>query len=95
MKHKKLRFRYGKETKIPRVILKDAPRSGPFDDYGASILADYDIDVPLEDSIKYLKNIGCWEPEELQDLEANKARLIWLSVMECLENKTNLFYMGI
>jgi ABC-type enterochelin transport system permease subunit len=50
--------------------------------------------VSLEDSIKYLQTLGAWEDTELQDLEENKMRLLWIAILDCKENNTQYWYMG-
>lgn len=87
-------FKLHNETEFPQSMVDDAPLQGPFDDYADCILSSYNVEVSLSDSIKYLKGVGAWDTEELQDLETNKARLLWLALLDCNENETNLFYMG-
>jgi hypothetical protein len=92
---KKIIYKMNHETKLPRSLIKDAPSSGPFDDFAEWILQNYRVEVSLEDSIQYLSYLGAWDREELQDLELNKARLLWVSILDCKENKTNHWLMGL
>ena len=92
---KTIKFKLNSETRLTKKIVDDAPRQGPFDGYAEYLLATYDIDVTLEDSIEYLKEFGAWDDEELQDLETNKARILWQACLSCKEEKTLYFYMGI
>lgn len=87
-------FKLHRETKLPRQVIKDAPSQGAFDDYAESLLESYNIDVSLEDSQTYLKRLGAWEEHELQDLELNKRRLLWIACLDCKEEKTQYWYMG-
>ncbi len=89
-----IKFILYQETRLPKEVVADAPRRGRFDDYAEYLLAAYDIQVTLSDSIRYLQHVGAWEDSELQDLDTNKARLLWLACMDCKENNTHYFYMG-
>jgi len=91
---KNLAFTINEETEIPQDLIDGAPSQGPFDEYAAWILQNYAVNVSLADSIKFLKSYGAWDASELQDLETNKARILWLSCLDCKENKTNYFYLG-
>ncbi len=92
MKH--IVFKLNSEVEIPVDLIRDAPMQGQFDDYACWIMDNYEISVSLEDSIKCLKSYGAWGIDELQDLDANKCRLLWVSILDCKENKTNYWYMG-
>lgn len=94
MRKKKIVFKYCKETKFPKKLVDDAPNQGQFDDYAEYILSTFDVQVSLEDSIKYLRLCGAWKLDELQDIELNKARLLWIAIIDCKENKTIYWYMG-
>ena len=87
-------FKLHSETKIPRSVVRDAPQSGPFDDYAEWILSQYEIQVSLADTIKFLQGYGAWTDNELQDLEKNKARLLWLAVMDLKESGDSFWYMS-
>jgi hypothetical protein len=87
-------LKLNKETELPQNLIDDAPKQGSFDAYAEYILDTYDIDVSLQDSIAYLKRFGAWESDELQDLETNKARLMWIACLDCKEQKTTDWYMG-
>ncbi len=87
-------FKINSETEIPQDVIDDAPRTGPFDEYADYLYETFEVECSLADSIKYLKSTGAWEKSELQDLELNIKRVLWLAVMDCKENKTNYFYMG-
>lgn len=90
----KIEFKLNAEVELPKEMIYSVPEQGRADDAVEAILRDYDIKVTLEDSIKYLKRIGDWTVDELQDLEANKSRLVWLACLDCQEQDTNLWYMG-
>jgi len=92
---KTLIFKINTDIELPQNIINDAPYQGPFDDYAEYLLETYNIEVSLDDSIQYLKEYGAWTLEELQDLELNKARILWLACLNCKENNTNYFYMGL
>jgi len=91
---KTIEFKLNEETELPQEIIDDAPSCGPFDEYAEYLLKNYNIVITLEDSIDFLKDYGAWEKDELQDLETNKARILWLACINCKENNTNYFYMG-
>ena len=90
----KIIFKLHKETEFSQDLIDDAPRQGPFDDYAEWILSTFDVQVSLDDSIKYLKTLGAWSLDELQDLETNKARLLWIALLDCKDQETNFWYMG-
>jgi len=87
-------FKIHTETELPQNFIDSMPRQGQADETCETLLKEYDIDVSLEDSTKYLKSLGAWDNEELTDLELNKMRLIWIACLDCQENETNRFYMG-
>ena len=91
---KKIIFKINQETKFTKSIINDAPSQGPFDDYAEYLLTKFDVVVSLEDSIKYLQTLGAWEDAELQVLEENKMRLLWIAILDCKENNTQYWYMG-
>ena len=95
MKKKKLVFKINSETKLPWKVIEEAPRQGPFDDYADYLLATFDVQCSLDDSILYLKEFGAWEITEMLDLETNKGRILWQACGYCREEKTNYFYMGL
>ena len=90
-----IKFELNRETELPQDMIDDAPSTGPFDDYADYLLDHYDIEVSLADSIAYLKEFGAWDNNELQELELNKARILWQACLNCKEENTNYFYMGI
>lgn len=90
----KIIFKLNEETELPEEVIQDAPQSGPFDGYAEYLLETYDVECTLSDSIKYLTTVGAWDDSELQDLETNKARLLWIACADCQESDTQLFYMG-
>ena len=90
----KIKFKLHAETELPQDLIDDAPSQGPFDDYAEWIVSKYDVEVSLEDSIQYLKSFGAWDIKELQDLETNIQRILWISILDCKENNTNYFNMG-
>jgi hypothetical protein len=87
-------FKLHDETELPQEIIDDAPSSGRFDEFADYILKTYDVQCSLEDSIKYLKTLGAWELDELQDIDLNLSRLLWISILDCKENETQYWYMG-
>lgn len=91
---KTLKFKLHSEIEFPQDLVDGAPTQGPFDSYADEILQDFHVEVSLADSIKYLKSTGGWEASELQDLETNKARLLWLALLDCKENESTFWYMG-
>lgn len=90
----KLIFKLHHEIEFPQGLVDCAPLQGPFDNYAAQILEQYDVRVSLKDSITYLKRLGAWDDSDLQDLELNKARLLWVALLDCKENEVNYWYMG-
>jgi hypothetical protein len=90
----KITFKLNQEVFIPKSVIRDAPEQGRFDEYAEWILENYRVEVSLEDSIKCLKGYGAWNESELQDLNANKSRLLWIACLDCKENKTCFWYMG-
>jgi hypothetical protein len=92
---KNLTFKLNSETKIPKKLIKDAPKTGRFDDYAEYIVNTYNIECPEQDAITYLVSTGAgWKATDLQDHNENLQRLVWIAVMNCHEQKTNYFYMG-
>jgi hypothetical protein len=89
-----LKFELKQETFIPQELIDDSPSSGPFDSYADYLLETHRVDVSLDDSIAFLSKYGAWSEDELQDLEANRARILWLAIGDCKEQGTNYFYMG-
>jgi hypothetical protein len=89
-----LKFGLHCETTFPQCLVDDAPSQGQFDSYAEEILTRYDVQVSLADSIAYLKRLGAWELSELQDLELNKMRLVWIALLDCKDNGTRYWYMG-
>lgn len=80
-----IEFKINSEVKLPIEMVNDAPRSGPFDEYAEWLLANYNVQCSLKDSIEHLKEYGAWSNEELQDLELNKQRLLWIACMDIKE----------
>jgi hypothetical protein len=91
---KQINFKLNFETKLPKILIRDAPQFGAFDKFVEYILLNYEVNVSLSDSIAYLKTLGAWESEELQDIETNKARLLWISILDCRENGDSYWYMS-
>jgi len=80
---------------FPQDIIDNAPSSGPFDDYAEHLVNNvFDVETTLQDTIDILKPFGAWENSELQDLDDNIARILWLAILNCKENETNIFYLG-
>jgi len=87
-------FRLNQETKLPKKVIDEAPSTGKFDDYAEYLLETFDVECTLSDSIAYLKGVGAWTLDEMQDLETNKGRILWLACLECKDENTTYFYMG-
>jgi hypothetical protein len=87
-------YKLNQEMELPQNVIDDAPLSGPFDDYADYLLKTYDVQVTLADSIAFLREYGAWDESELQNSDDNKARILWLSCLDCKENETPYFYMG-
>lgn len=90
-----IQFKYNDYTKIPDEIIEEAPSEGPFDDYATYLIGAYDIDATIEETKKYLRSLGAWSQDELNDHYLNLQRLLWVSIQDCKENNTNFWYMGI
>ena len=95
MKKETLIFKINREIELPQDIIDDAPNQGPFDDYAEYLVNRFNIEMSLNDSIKYLKEFGAWDLSEMQDLDTNILRVLWIACLDCKENKTNYFYMGL
>lgn len=93
----KLIFTLHKETKIPKRIRETVPRSGSADESVKYLRKNNDILVSPEDVQEYLSYIGAWTKDELKESshETNIERLLWIACLNCQENKTCWFYMGI
>ena len=91
---KVINFEYGSEVELPGKLIREAPASGRFDDYAKYLRTVLDVRVTLEDSQKYLKHVGAWEDDELQDLDDNIDRLLWIAFLDCQERETTFWYMG-
>lgn len=87
-------FKLHGETELPQSVIDAVPQSGAADSAISELMRLHSIDVSLSDSIKYLRSYGAWDDSELQDLEANKARILWLAALDCKEQGTTFFYMG-
>lgn len=92
---KVITFKLHQETKLPKNFINAIPKQGKADSYVDELLKKYRVKVSLEDSREFLKSYGAWDEEELSDLESNIQRLVWLACLDCQENKTTYFYMGI
>ena len=89
-----IEFTLNRETKIPKMWRDSIPSSGSADDAVEYIRTLYNVEVNGIELIKYLKSTGGWNSDELLDHDANIDRLIWLSTLDCKENKSNHWYMG-
>lgn len=94
-KRKTIKFELNKETKLPKVVIEAIPQSGAADDAVRDLRREYNFECSLQDSIEFLKRYGAWNNEELQDLDDNIDRIIWLACLDCRENNTTWFYMGV
>lgn len=93
----KIIFELNRETVIPQNLIDDAPSSGPFDHYADYICENFEVISDPAEVATYLRNFGAWSELELLDAEniqTNVKRLLWISILDCKENKTAYFYMG-
>jgi hypothetical protein len=92
---KNITLKHNNEVYFEDEVINEAPSSGAFDDY-ADYLLDcvYNVETTLEDTIKILEPFGAWENEDLQDLEDNIKRILWIGILYCKEEKTNWCYLG-
>lgn len=91
---KTIHFKLNQEVEFDQELIDDAPKQGRFDECAEYLLESFDVQVDLKESVKYLKSTGGWTSDELQDLELNKARLLWLALLDCKEQGTTFWYMG-
>lgn len=91
---KTIEFKLNDFTTLPQDVIDSVPMSGPADSAVADLREAYDFQCTLQDSIKFLSSYGAWEPEELQDLDSNLDRIVWLAALDCRENDSTEFYMG-
>jgi hypothetical protein len=91
---KTIHFKLNQEMEFDQELIDDAPNQGRFDEYAEYLLSSFDVQVDLNESVKYLRSTGGWEDSELQDIELNKARLLWIALLDCKEQSTNYWYMG-
>lgn len=94
MKRKTIKFKLHNQTRLPKRLIDSVPLSGPADNAIKEILQHYNIECDSEELKKFLKSYGAWDSEDLQDHDTNLSRLIWLSALDCKEQKTTYFYMG-
>jgi len=81
------------EVEYPQELIDGAPKSGPFDDYAEYICESYDVQADA--SIKeFLQDYGAWGSDELNDHEQNIKRVLWVTILNCKEEKTNFAYIG-
>ena len=93
-KRKTIVFKINEETALPWAFIDSVPSQGRADDAVMELLEYWTVEVTLQDSIKYLNTFGAWELDELQDLDRNTERIVWIACLHCQENKTQFFYMG-
>ena len=89
-----LRFSLHKGTEIPQDVIDALPKFGAADCIIGELRETVDVDVSLEDSREFLRSTGGWEDSELNNLDENKNRLLWIACLDCRENETTYFYMG-
>jgi len=86
----KATFNYG----ITLIITKDQARQGSHQGQCDADIKDLltvpairrQLDkIPAEDIRRELANCGAWDSEELQDVEANRARLLWIACGDIVE----------
>jgi hypothetical protein len=94
MRRATLNFKLNGETYIPKRVREAVPLSGAADNAIAEMRRHVTVNVSLADSIAFLKSYGAWELSELQDLDSNIDRLLWLACLDCQENGSAYFYMG-
>lgn len=83
------------EIKLPKEFINYIPRQGDVDEYVSDLQKLYEVTCDTQDAIKYLKSTGGWSLDDLQNHDLNINRLIWLACLDCQENKTTYFYMGV
>ena len=89
-----IKYELNKEIELPQDFIESIPMQGQADTFVAEVKQDYIVECSLEDSKAYLKNFGAWSDDELNNLDSNIDRLIWISCLDCQEQKTTYFYMG-
>lgn len=94
MKRQTIEYKLNTEVELPQSLIDSVPLSGPADSSIEEILQFYNIECDSEELKKFLKNYGAWDSEDLKDHDANIMRLVWLSALDCKEQKTTYFYMG-
>ena len=94
MRKQKIVFTLHRETKLPWKLIKEMPSQGRADDYIEWVKSAYIVQSNLVDSIECLKSFGAWDESELQDLDSNLDRLLWIALLDCKEQKTNYWYMS-
>lgn len=96
MKNKKIVIKYklNTEVELPQDFIDSIPSQGQADDSVRDIQALYDVQCDEKELIKFLSSYGAWSESELQDHGSNIDRLIWLSCLDCQEQRTLYFYMG-
>lgn len=93
-KTKTIVFVANRETEFPQDLIKNAPKQGPFDEFAEYILSNYTVKINTEDAREYLKECGV-DGVESKDEEELKSYLLWISILDCKENETNYWYMGV
>ena len=94
-KKQTLHFKVNSEIKLPQDFIDSVPSQGAVDSAVEELCADFNIECLEQNTIEYLKSTGGWTLDELQDHETNLKRLVWIACLDCQENETTYFYMGL
>ena len=71
----------------PIDIIEDAPISGPFDDYAEFLVNNFEIHADHAIIKRYLKECGAWSKEELENIDDNVKRFLWITILNEKELK--------
>lgn len=71
----------------PIDIIEDAPLSGPFDDYAEFLVNNFEIQADHAMIKRYLKECGAWSKEELENIDDNVKRFLWVTILNEKELK--------
>jgi len=84
-------------TEFPQDWIDSIPRQGAADTAISQIMMYNTVKCNRKDAIKYLAGIGYDEPEELaqESDETLTGRVLWIALLDCRENDTTEWYMGV
>lgn len=71
----------------PIDIIEDAPVSGPFDEYTEFLVNNFEIQADHAMIKRYLKECGAWSKEELENVDDNVKRFLWLTILNEKERR--------